>query len=152
MQHKEEKALRAGFPKWGRLEGDNVGKMVKNCMKMTKSVFLGQNSGGAWGRGGQANFSGSGGGVDPPPVPPTRGNPAEKNLGTFFPDSLKTFSFKTFSWYFLSIRVSIRAFFPTVNALLTTINTIKLTLKNNKAEEYTRTNQQVVKGKNRKCY
>ena len=45
---------------------DNLDKMAKNCMKMTKSAFLGQNSGGAWG--GQANFSGSGG--DPPQSPP----------------------------------------------------------------------------------
>ena len=36
-----------GFPKWGRLVGrDNLGKMAKNCMKITKSAFLGQNSGG----------------------------------------------------------------------------------------------------------
>ena len=53
--------------------GDNLGKMVKNCMKMTKPTFLGQNSG----EGGQASFLGSGG--PPPPVPqsppPTRGNP-----------------------------------------------------------------------------
>ena len=52
----------AGFPKWGQTGGgDNLGKMAKNCMKITKSTFLGQNSGG------QANFSGSGG---IPPVPP----------------------------------------------------------------------------------
>ena len=32
------------FPKWGRVVGGggNLGKMVKNCMKMTKSAFLGQ--------------------------------------------------------------------------------------------------------------
>ena len=35
--------------------GDNLDKMVKNCMKITKSSLLGQNSGG------QANFRGSGG-------------------------------------------------------------------------------------------
>ena len=29
--------------------GDSLGKMVKNCMKVTKSAFLGQNSGGTWG-------------------------------------------------------------------------------------------------------
>ena len=46
--------------------GDNLCKVAKNCMKMTKSTFLEQNSGGL---GGQANFSGSEG--DPPPVPPT---------------------------------------------------------------------------------
>ena len=28
---------------------DNLGKMTKNCMKMTKSAFLGQNSGGGHG-------------------------------------------------------------------------------------------------------
>ena len=31
----------------GRLvEGDNLGKMSKNCMEITKSAFLGQNNGG----------------------------------------------------------------------------------------------------------
>ena len=71
-----------GFLKWGRLVGeDNLGKMAKKCMKMTKSAFLGQNSGGGtWGRGGgQANFWGSGGGGGGgwfPKSPPTRGNPA----------------------------------------------------------------------------
>ena len=29
--------------------GDNLGKMVKNCIKMTKSAILGQNSGGDMG-------------------------------------------------------------------------------------------------------
>ena len=52
--------------------GDNLGKMAKNCMKITKSAFWGQNSWGDMG-GGQANFLGSWG---IPPVPPTRGNPA----------------------------------------------------------------------------
>ena len=28
---------------------DNLGKMAKNCMKITKSAFLGQNSGGVMG-------------------------------------------------------------------------------------------------------
>ena len=32
--------------------GDNLDKMAKNCMKMTKSAFLGQNSGGRGGHGG----------------------------------------------------------------------------------------------------
>ena len=33
------------FPKWGGLVGrDNWGKMLQNCVKMTKSAFLGQNS------------------------------------------------------------------------------------------------------------
>ena len=41
-------------------------------MKITKSAFWGQNSGGGMG-GGQANFSGSGG--DPPSPPPLGGNP-----------------------------------------------------------------------------
>ena len=50
--------------------GDNLGKMAKNCMKITKLAFLGLNSGGTWG--GQANFSGSG--EEPPSPPPTRGN------------------------------------------------------------------------------
>ena len=51
--------------------GDNLGKMVKNCMKMTKSAFLGQNSGGT--RGDKPIFQVVGG--DPPPKsPPTRGN------------------------------------------------------------------------------
>ena len=40
----------SGLPKWGRLvEGDNLGKMVKNCMKITKSLFRGKQWGGAWG-------------------------------------------------------------------------------------------------------
>ena len=56
--------------------GDNLGKMAKNCMKITKSTFVGQNSGGGtWEV--QANFSVSG--YKPifwsPPVLPTRGNP-----------------------------------------------------------------------------
>ena len=38
------------FPKWGWLVGDNLGRLAKNCMKSTKSVFLDQNSGGGtWG-------------------------------------------------------------------------------------------------------
>ena len=38
-----------------------MGKLAKNCMKITKLAFLGQNSGGDMeGGGGQANFSGSG--------------------------------------------------------------------------------------------
>ena len=37
--------------------GDNLGKMAKNCMKMTKSAFLGQNSGGG-GHGGTSQFFG----------------------------------------------------------------------------------------------
>ena len=52
-----------GFPKWGRLVGgDNLGKMAKNGMKITKSAFL------VGGGGGQANFWDSGG--DNPQSPP----------------------------------------------------------------------------------
>ena len=29
--------------------GDNLGKMAKNCMKMSKSEFLIQSRGGTWG-------------------------------------------------------------------------------------------------------
>ena len=68
-----------GFLKWGRLVGeDNLGKMAKKCMKMTKSAFLGQNSGGGtWGRGGDKPiFRVVGGWRVIPQVPPTRGNPA----------------------------------------------------------------------------
>ena len=62
----------AGFPNWGQLVGgDNLDKMAKNCMKMTKSAFLGQNSGGDMG--GQANFLGSGGDLPPVPPPPPLG-------------------------------------------------------------------------------
>ena len=65
--------------------GDNLGKMAKNCMKITKSAFLGQNSGGgSWG--GQANFSGKKGGSPPqppPPPPPTKGNP-ERDYSFFY--------------------------------------------------------------------
>ena len=61
----ENAPFQAGFPKWGRLVGDNLGKMAKNCMKITKSAFLGQNSGAGGDMGGQANFSGSGWGGDP---------------------------------------------------------------------------------------
>ena len=46
-----------GFPNGVAFGGDSLGKIAKNCMKMTKSAFLGQNSGGEMG-GGQANFSG----------------------------------------------------------------------------------------------
>ena len=64
-----------GFPEWGRLVGgDNLGKMAKNCMKITKLTFLAQNSGGTWGR--QASFSGSLGRIPRSPPPPTAGNPA----------------------------------------------------------------------------
>ena len=29
--------------------GDDLGKLAENCMKITKSLFLGQNIGGTWG-------------------------------------------------------------------------------------------------------
>ena len=59
----------SGFPKWGRLMWrGNLGKMAKNCMKMTKSAFLGQNSGATWR--GQRNFSSSGGEGESPSRPP----------------------------------------------------------------------------------
>ena len=48
-----------GFPNLVDLWGDSLGKMAKNCMKITKSTFLGQNSRGEH-VGGQANFSDSG--------------------------------------------------------------------------------------------
>ena len=69
----------SGLPKWGRLvEGDNLGKMVKNCMKITKSLFRGKQGGGVMG--GQANFSGSGE-IPPPQSPlPTMGNSVRKFL------------------------------------------------------------------------
>ena len=68
--------LNAGFPKCGRLVGDNSGKMAKSWMKITKLSFWDQNSGG----GGQANFSGSGG---DPPSSLTRGNPATQQSLNF---------------------------------------------------------------------
>ena len=45
--------------------GDNLGKMAKNCMKITKSAFWGQKRGG--GGGVTSQILGSGG--DPLPVP-----------------------------------------------------------------------------------
>ena len=49
---------KTGFPNWGRLVGgDNLDKMAKNLMKMTKSAFWGQNSGGGH-RGGTSQFFG----------------------------------------------------------------------------------------------
>ena len=59
---------KAWFPKLGQLVGDNLDKMAKTFMKVTKLAFLGQNSGG----GGHITFYGNGG---DPPSPPTRGNP-----------------------------------------------------------------------------
>ena len=46
-----------GFPnEFDLCWDDNLGKMAKNCMKITKSTFLGQNSGG--GHGGTSQFFG----------------------------------------------------------------------------------------------
>ena len=67
------------FPNGVDWWGDNLDKMAKNCMKMTKLAFLGQNSGGnvgggglgEGGGGGQHKFVGSGGGI--PPVSPLLG-------------------------------------------------------------------------------
>ena len=50
--------------------GGNLGKMAKNCMKMTKSSFWGQNSGGY---GGNKLIFWVVGAIPPPP--PTRGKP-----------------------------------------------------------------------------
>ena len=53
---------------WGGWRGWNSNKVVKNCMKITKSTFLGQNK---WGYGWLANLSsGGGGGRLVPLVPP----------------------------------------------------------------------------------
>ena len=62
----------SGFPIWVLLVGDILGKMAKNCMKITKSTFFAQNREGTWG---QANCLGSAGGI-PPQSSPTSGNPA----------------------------------------------------------------------------
>ena len=49
------------------MRGNNLGKMVKSCMKITKSAFLGQNNvGGGMGRkGGGGGGAGGGGGEKP---------------------------------------------------------------------------------------
>ena len=57
-----------GFPKYGRLVGRQFGKMAKNWMKITKSTFWGQISGGTWGKN---NF----GGNAEVPRSPFKGNP-----------------------------------------------------------------------------
>ena len=59
-----------GFPNRVDWWGDNLGKMAKNCMKITKLTLWGQNSGGDMG--GQVNFSGS---EEYPTSPPTMGYP-----------------------------------------------------------------------------
>ena len=53
--------------------GDNLGKMVKNCIKMTKSAFLGQNSGGGGVTWGDTTIFQVVGwdSPSPPPVPPS---------------------------------------------------------------------------------
>ena len=68
MDPKIIKPHQSVFPKWDQLVGHNLDKMAKNCMKIIKSQFLGQNSGEdmEW----QANFLGIGGRSLP------RGNPA----------------------------------------------------------------------------
>ena len=40
--------LYSGFPSWIQLVGVILGKMAKNCMKITKSTFLGQSNEGTW--------------------------------------------------------------------------------------------------------
>ena len=61
-----------GFPKWVRLVGgDDLGKMTKNCRKMTKLGFLGKNSWeGTWGGAGQ--FLGGGDPTQSPCLSTTR--------------------------------------------------------------------------------
>ena len=53
--------------------GDNLGKMAKNCMKMTKSALLGQNTGGTWGGGGKPTLRVVGGIPPVAPSPPPLG-------------------------------------------------------------------------------
>ena len=45
------------------MRGNNLGKMVKSCMKITKSAFLGQNNVGGGMKGGGG---GAAGGVEKP--------------------------------------------------------------------------------------
>ena len=81
------------------MRGNNLGKMVKSCMKITKSAFLGQNNvGGEMGRGGgggsgKANFLGSSRGI--PPVTPTRGNPA------FLLEVHSLFRYRSYRWNYI---------------------------------------------------
>ena len=58
-----------GFPKWGRLVGDNLGKMAENCMEIRKSMFWGLNSVGNMGDKTMFQVVGGGGGVILPRVP-----------------------------------------------------------------------------------
>ena len=41
---------------WGGAGGDNLGKIAKNCVKITKMTFLGENSAGDHGRGDKPIF------------------------------------------------------------------------------------------------
>ena len=50
--------LMQDFPNGFDLWGDNMGKMAKNCRKITKSKFFAQNSGTTWR--GNTNFLGNG--------------------------------------------------------------------------------------------
>ena len=67
----------------GNWWGDNLGKMPKNCMKITKSAFLGQSIEGArwlrWGMGGKPIFRVVGGSSPQSPPPPIRANPVYRN-------------------------------------------------------------------------
>ena len=75
-----------GFPNGVGLWGDNLSIMAKNCIKITKSTFLGQNS---RGHGGQVNFGGSGG--IPPALSPlgeTLGIKGTMSLRVSLPQSL----------------------------------------------------------------
>ena len=64
------------FPNWDQLVGDILGKLAKNFIKIVKSVFFDQNSGGGGTskilRQDKTNFCSVGGG---PSSPPIRGNP-----------------------------------------------------------------------------
>ena len=61
--------------------------LAKNCMKITKLAFLGQNGGGGGGGGWQVKFSVSEGGAPPPSPPPARGNPEKQtqNRSLWYP-------------------------------------------------------------------
>ena len=59
------------FPLGVNLWGDTLEKIAKDCMKVTKSIFLGQNHEGHEGE--QANFLGSGHKILL--VPPKQGKP-----------------------------------------------------------------------------
>ena len=63
--------------------GGNLDKMAKNCMKMTKSTFLGQNSGG--GHGGDKPIFRVVGGDPPPPSPPSLGETLQRHINVRTP-------------------------------------------------------------------